>query len=52
MATEDATLWTDKQVNLYLIVIINILIIILMSGMAVFLSGWRPHRGKAQMACN
>ena len=23
-----------------------------MAGMAVFLRGWLPHRGKAQMACN
>ena len=27
-------------------------IIIIMAGMAVFLRGWLPHRGKAQMACN
>ena len=26
--------------------------IIIMAGMAVFLRGWLPHRGKAQMACN
>ena len=25
---------------------------IIMAGMAVFLRGWLPHRGKAQMACN
>ena len=29
-----------------------IIIIIIMAGMAVFLRGWLPHRGKAQMACN
>ena len=28
------------------------MIIIIMAGMAVFLRGWLPHRGKAQMACN
>ena len=28
------------------------IIIIIMAGMAVFLRGWLPHRGKAQMACN
>ena len=27
-------------------------IIIIMAGTAVFLRGWLPHRGKAQMACN
>ena len=32
-------------------IIIIIIIIILLSGMEVFLSGWLPHRGKAQMAC-
>ena len=26
--------------------------IIIMAGMAVFLRGWLPHRGKAQMACD
>ena len=26
-------------------------IIIIMAGMAVFLHGWLPHRGNAQMAC-
>ena len=29
-----------------------IVIIIIMAGMAVFLRGWLPHRGKVQMACN
>ena len=24
----------------------------IMAGTAVFLRGWLPHRGKAQMACN
>ena len=24
----------------------------IMAGMSVFLRGWLPHRGKAQMACN
>ena len=27
-------------------------LIIIMAGMAVFLRGWLPHGGKAQMACN
>ena len=30
----------------------SLIIIIIMAGMAVFLRGWPPHRGKAQMACN
>ena len=29
-----------------------VIIIIIMARMAVFLRGWLPHRGKAQMACN
>ena len=29
-----------------------VIIIIIMAGMAVFLRGWLPNRGKAQMACN
>ena len=33
-------------------VLVGLLIIIIMAGMAVFLRGWLPHRGKAQMACN
>ena len=31
---------------------LSLIIIIIMAGMAVFLRGWLPHRGKAQMACN
>ena len=30
----------------------TVLDIIIMAVMAVFLRGWLPHRGKAQMACN
>ena len=33
-------------------VLLHDFIIIIMAGMAVFLRGWLPHRGKAQMACN
>ena len=32
--------------------IIIIIILIIMAGMAVYLRGWLPHRGKAQIACN
>ena len=35
----------DKAIN-------NIIIIIIMAGMAVVLRGWLPHRGEAQMAYN
>ena len=43
-------------VGVYILVLpllcIVIIIIIIMAGMAVFLRGWLPHRGEAQMAYN